>query len=190
MEPLLTDSPNSGHLHVADSLPYVVRMNMQPSNTNQPPVQRTLLSLDNGQAALHKWMLMYCDKSFTTDKRCGYTKIRRGCIVVMIYVHTRIFMHARWVSVTDVTLWEYVRLPSAHWIYSKQLNPRTRAAGGRGQNQFTCKWIPCVWGSNDSRTRLTELEFSVYKFSIAVVLENEIVGRLPICTLHQLPHRF
>ena len=29
---------------------------------------------------------MYCDKSLTTDKRCGYTKIRRGCIVLMIYV--------------------------------------------------------------------------------------------------------
>ena len=53
---------------------------MQPNNTKRPPVQRTLLTLDNGQAALHERMLMYCDKSLTMDKRCGYTKIRRGCI--------------------------------------------------------------------------------------------------------------
>ena len=59
----------------------IVQMNMQTNNTNQPPIQRTLLTLDNRQAALHEWMPMYCDKPLATNKRCGYMKRRHSCIV-------------------------------------------------------------------------------------------------------------
>ena len=52
---------------------------MQPKNTNQP-LPRTADSLNSRQQT-NSWMPMYCDKPLATDKRCGYTKIRHGCIV-------------------------------------------------------------------------------------------------------------
>ena len=155
---------------------------MQPNNTNLPSIQRTLLTPDNGQAALHERMLMYCDKSLTTDKRCGYTKIRHGCIVVMIYACTssctpgkRLSLMLRcgnmigWLAHAEST------------VNNRILGPELQVAMAEISSHVS-GYRPCIWGSNDSRARLTELEFSVYEFFIA--------GRLHICTLHQLPHRF
>ena len=73
-----------------------------------PPVQWTLLTLDNGQVALHEWMLMYCNKPLTTDKRCGYMKIRRGCSVVYACARASSCApgDAIMASVTGAMLWE------------------------------------------------------------------------------------
>ena len=80
---------HSRQLHIADILQlyehYVTKLYKLTS------VQRSLLTPDNGKAALHKRMPMYCDKPLTTDKRYGHMKRRHGCIVCA-HVHWAGFM--------------------------------------------------------------------------------------------------
>ena len=134
-------------------------MNMQPNNKNWPLVQQTLLTPYNGQAALYKWMLMYCDKPLTTDKRCGYTKI--SVVVLLSWsMRTHVHLHARpamlwrltlrcgnmigWLARTESTVMGNLMILEPgwlNWVLGLQICHCCRLGE---QNGWSSAYIPCI----------------------------------------------